>query len=247
GKGPAPSQTHPIHFYLSTLSRLKWGAPMSTRLGILGGAFNPPHVGHLRPALEAMTQLALDAVFFLPSGSHPLKEAGQLAPVAHRVAMTRLAIQDQSGFELCELDVTRGGPSYTIDTLQILTERFPLGELFFLMGSDLLAEMHRWKAWPELIRFAHLCLMVRPGHAVPAGEAEVMAHLDRFRVATPDRLDRAQLGHGGFYLLPVTALEISSTRIRQQLRRGESIRYLTPEAVVAYIQQHDLYGHHDQT
>ncbi len=220
---------------------------MKTRLGILGGAFNPPHFGHLRPALEAMDQLALEAVFFLPSGGHPLKEAERLAPVAHRVAMTRLAIQGQSGFELCELDASRAGISYTVETLQVLTERFPLGDLFFLMGSDLLAEMHLWKQWQAIIQLAHVCPMVRPGHEAALLDTVAMDYLNRFRVESPRRLDRERLGHFGFCLLPVTTLGISSTHIRQRLTRGEPIRYLTPDAVVAYIQQHNLYGNHDQT
>ncbi|MEO5350294.1 MAG: nicotinate-nucleotide adenylyltransferase [Magnetococcus sp. YQC-3] len=220
---------------------------MRTRLGILGGAFNPPHYGHLRPALEAMEQLALEAVFFLPSGSHPFKSAEQLAPVSHRVAMTRLAIQEQSGFELCELDANRASVSYTVETLHILTERFPLGELFFLMGSDLLAEVHRWRAWQRLTELAHLCLLVRPGHGLEALDGAVRAAWEPFRVASPADLDRERLGHFGVSLLPVTALEISSTHIRQRAGRGESIRYLTTDPVIAYIQHHDLYGHHDRT
>ncbi len=218
---------------------------MKTRLGIFGGAFNPPHFGHLRPALEAMQQLALEAVFFLPSGSHPFKGADQLAAVPHRVAMTRLAIQGQSGFELCELDANRTETTYTVDTLQLLADRFPLGELIFLMGSDLLAEMHLWKRWQDIIEIAHICPLLRPGHAATALDTPVMAHLNRFRVAHPTELDRQRLGHFGFCLLPVTAMGIRSTQIRQLLQRGETIRYLTPDAVVDYIQHHTLYGNHD--
>ncbi|MEO5339540.1 MAG: nicotinate-nucleotide adenylyltransferase [Magnetococcus sp. MYC-9] len=221
---------------------------MRTRLGIFGGAFNPPHHGHLRPALEAMEQLALEAVFFLPSGHHPFKGADRLAPVAHRLAMTRLAIQEQSGFELCELDASRSGVAYTIDTLRILAERFPLGELYFLMGSDLLAEMHLWKAWQAFIELAHICPLVRAGHEDTARmESPALTFWNRFRVEQPAMLDRQRLGHFGFCLLPVTALGISSTHLRHRLARGESIRYLTPDAVVTYIQHHTLYGNHDQT
>lgn len=218
---------------------------MRTRLGILGGAFNPPHYGHLRPALEAMEQLALEAVFFLPSGGHPFKPATGLAPVAHRVAMTRLAIQGQQGFELCELDTSREGTSYTVDTLQVLSERFPLGELCFLMGSDLLAEVHRWKEWPRLIELAHVCLLTRPGHGFSALDGAVRTLWERFHVQTPRELDRHRLGHFGVCLLPVTALDICSTHLRQRLGRGESIRYLTTDPVITYIQHHTLYGNHD--
>lgn len=220
---------------------------MKTRLGILGGAFNPPHFGHLRPALEAMKALQLEAVFFLPSGGHPFKDDTLLAPVAHRVAMTRLAIQGQRGFELCELDAAREGISYTMDTLQTLHQRFPMGELIFLVGSDLLGEIHRWKAWHSLLEVAHLCPLVRPGYQAVAAEAPATRFFNRFRVERPEDLDRQRLGHFGFCLLPVTSLEISSTDMRRRLRRGESLRYLTPDAVVDYINHHQPYGKHDKT
>ena len=217
---------------------------MTTRLGILGGAFNPPHFGHLRPALEAMNRLNLEAVFFLPSGGHPFKGSDLLVPVAHRVAMTRLAIQSESGFELCALDASQVGVSYTIDTLQTLQQRFPLGELIFLLGSDLLAEIHLWKAWQAIIEIAHLCVLARPGYTEVDMNAPAIPYLERFRVEDPADLNRQHLGHFGFSLLPVTSLGIHSTDIRDRLERGENIRYLTPDPVVTYIQQHDLYGKH---
>ncbi|WP_130471762.1 nicotinate-nucleotide adenylyltransferase [Candidatus Magnetaquicoccus inordinatus] len=218
---------------------------MTTRIGILGGSFDPPHYGHLRPALEAMEQLALEAVFFLPSGAHPLKDTNRATDVAHRVAMTRLAIQEQSGFELCELDANRPGISYTVDTLRILNERFPLGELIFLMGSDLLAEVHRWKNWPEIMHWAHIGLLERPGHAVTKAEQQVLERLQHYQVAAPQMLQRQHLGRFGYCHLPVTAMEISSRNLRHRLRRQQSIRYLTPEAVITYIKQHNLYGEHE--
>ena len=219
---------------------------MTTRLGIFGGAFNPPHFGHLRPVLEAMAPLTLEAMFFLPSGGHPLKSADMLAPVAHRLAMTRLAIQEQSGFEVCELDASREGVSYTIDTLRELQQRFPLGELIFLVGSDLLAEIHLWKEWQSIIKTAHLCALVRPGYETVVLASQAAGYFNSFRVDKPADLDRQRLGRFGFYLLPVTSLNISSTTLRQHISTGNSIRYLTPDAVVTYIQQHGLYKKYDK-
>ena len=218
---------------------------MRTRLGILGGAFNPPHFGHLRPAFEAMKQLNLEAVFFLPSGEHPFKKGRALVPVVHRVAMTRLAIQGESGFALCELDASRAGVSYTVDTLRELAGRFPLGELFFLVGSDLLTEIHRWKEWQAILESAHLCPMVRPGYATPNMDPAALEYLKYYAVERLEALDWQRLGRFGFCPVPVTSLDISSTDLRRIVAQGESVRYLTPDAVVTYIQDHHLYGNHD--
>ena len=214
---------------------------MTTRLGIIGGSFNPPHFGHLRPALEAMQRLKLEAVFFLPSGHHPFKSDNLLMAVDHRLTMTRLAIENQSGFELCDLDAKNTGISYTIDTLRTLDQRFPLGELFFLLGSDLLTEIHLWKSWREIINIAHLLPLVRPGYETTILNSEAAQYFKPFQVEKPENLDRQRLGRFGFYLQPVTSFGISSTDIRQRIKHGESIRYLTPDAVIDYIQQHGLY------
>lgn len=192
-----------------------------------------------------MIALNLEAVFFLPSGAHPLKDTDRLAPVAHRVAMTRLAIQDQDGFELCALDATSEGVSYTIDTLHTLVQRFPLGELVLLVGTDLLAELHLWKNWQAILEVAHLCPLVRAGYETVSMAPSVAQHLEAFRVQSPDALDRGRLGHFGYCPLPVTALDIQATHLRQRISCGESIRYLTPDAVLAYIQQHGLYERDD--
>ncbi len=215
---------------------------MSTRIGIVGGAFNPPHYGHLRPPLEAMAVLNLEAVFFLPTGGHPFKPRAQQAAVEHRVAMTRLILVDQTGFELCELESQRQGTSFTIDTLLELDGRFPMGELFFLPGGDLLAEMHLWKNWQRLIEVAHICPLARPGYETQQAETEAHRFLDHFRVDSPTELDRRRLGRFGFFVLPVTPVAVSSTDLRRRLGRGESIHHLTPDAVIDYIDQHGLYA-----
>ncbi len=215
---------------------------MTTRIGIVGGAFNPPHYGHLRPPLEAMAALNLEAVFFLPTGGHPFKPRDRQAAVEHRVAMTRLALADQSGFELCELESERPETSYTIDTLRTLDGRFPMGELFFLPGGDLLAEMHLWKEWQRLIEVAHICPLARPGYDTRQARTEAHRYFDRFRVETPQALDRRRLGHFGFMILPVAPLPISSTDLRRRLAAGENIHDHTPAAVIDYIERHGLYG-----
>lgn len=214
---------------------------MTTRIGVVGGAFNPPHYGHLRPPAEAMATLGLEAVFFLPAGGHPFKSGGRLAAVEHRLAMMRLAIQGFDGFEVCAIEAEQPGISYTVDTLATLNRRFPLGEFFYLPGGDLLAEMHLWKGWRQLIGLAHLCPLARPGHETGRVESEAHRHFDRFRVGAASELDRARLGRFGFLVLPVTPLEISSTDLRDRLRRGEAVHGLTPGPVIDYIQQQRLY------
>ncbi|MBF0612099.1 MAG: nicotinate (nicotinamide) nucleotide adenylyltransferase [Magnetococcales bacterium] len=205
------------------------GNKPTERLGIFGGAFNPPHFGHLRSALEVREALNLQHLLFLPAGGHPFKQ-GKLAAGHHRLAMMRLAVGEMAGFGVCDLEISRQGLSYTVDTLATLHHRFPDKELYFLLGADLFAELHHWKSWQRLIELAHLCVMVRPGYEELL-QASPAAQWLNGQSALPNR----------WIIQPVTALGISSSDIRQRLTDNRSIRFLTPDPVVGYIQQHGLY------
>lgn len=215
---------------------------MTVRIGIMGGAFNPPHFGHLRSALEAKEFLSLERVVFLPSGGHPFKGQHMLASATHRLAMTKLAAATEPDFCVSDLDVAQTGISYTIDTLAKLGQLYPGRELVFLLGTDLLAELHLWKEWQNLIQITHLCLLARPGFEEQLHHSQAIRYFQPFRREAPDDLNQAKHGSFGFLILPVTALQVSSSELRGALAEGRTIRFLTPESVVHYIHQNRLYS-----
>jgi nicotinate-nucleotide adenylyltransferase len=189
------------------------------RLGVLGGTFDPVHVGHLILAETARDEKSLDRVLFIPAGQPWRKSGRSIAPAEHRLAMLRLAIEGNGSFDVSSVEVDRGGPSYTADTLKELGGLFPGADFFFIMGEDALADLPNWRR-PE--RIAELATLLVAGR----GGAEAV---------TPPGLDaRIEWLH-----MPV--VQISATDIRERVRTGRSIRYLVPTMVEAYIQKHGLY------
>ncbi|MBF0414967.1 MAG: nicotinate (nicotinamide) nucleotide adenylyltransferase [Magnetococcales bacterium] len=221
---------------------------MSRLLGILGGAFNPPHHGHLRAALEVKEKLGLDTLLLVPSGQHPFKKGGALAGATHRLAMTRLACGQDGDLETSSVEVERTTTTYTIDTLAQLSERYPGYELVFLMGRDLLKELHLWKGWQTLLNIAHLCQMMRPGPInEPGAQPVVEEWLQNHQRSDYKGLSRDAEGRMGFVRLPITQLDISSSDIRARVQEGKSIRFLTPDSVIGYIHDHGLYRNASQS
>ena len=187
------------------------------RVGILGGTFNPIHHGHLILAEEARAAFELDRCLFIPNHLPPHKEEPSLAPAEHRLAMVRLAVAGAPAFEASELEIARGGRSYTVETLEALrTQHGPEAELFFLAGSDSCQTLEHWKAIDRVLALCQFVIAHRPGYQV-------------------------QRPKPGVRTLEIPALDISSTAIRQRLQEGRTIRYLVPEPVREYILQHRLY------
>lgn len=215
---------------------------MTPKTGLLGGAFNPPHYGHLRPAQEAMQLLGLERVVLIPSGVHPFKGVEQLVPVHHRLAMVRLAVQEWPEFDVWEIEAKQAGTAYTVETLAAWHQQFPAREPVLLVGADILFELHLWKGWQRIIELAHLCVLTRPGFTTSGVTAPAMEWLQRFQVTCAGELDRGRLGHYGFCVQPVTLLELSSSAMRRNLQAGASVNAQTPDAVIDYIRTHDLYG-----
>ena len=203
----------------------------ATRLGILGGSFNPVHVGHLRIAQFALDALQLDRVLLVPAGRPPHKDPRELAAVEHRLAMLRLAVADAPRLEVSEVEVHRPGVCYTIDTIDALRAQVGEGcELFFLIGADTIAELPTWHRVRDL---AARCRIV-PFARAEVGISEARARLaksvgDEAADAICDRLVRME---------PVA---VSSTDIRTRVAAGRSIRGLVPDAVAAYIAAEGLY------
>ncbi len=198
------------------------------RIGIMGGTFDPVHYGHLVTAEGARCEYELDHVLFLPSGKPPHKSMRNVSDAEHRYMMTVLAILTNPYFEVSRLDIDREGISYTIDALRAL-QRFygPDAELFFITGADAIFEITDWKDSDEYLTIAHFIAAARPGFC-----------LEELPQATQDWVGQ----HGErFHVLKVPAMAISSTEIRDRVKKGISIRYLVPEAVEHYIKRHNLY------
>jgi nicotinate-nucleotide adenylyltransferase len=194
-------------------------------IGIFGGTFDPPHVGHLVIADQALTQLKLDEVWFMPAGQPPHKVNNHVSAAVHRVEMTRLAIQDHAGFKLSTFDVDRPGPHYSAIAMELLEQAHPQHDWHFIMGADSLEDLPRWYEPRRLIAQATLAVAGRPGASTDLHELEqVIPGLSK-RV----RWVNAPL------------VDLSSTQLRQMANAGASLRYLVPDAVREYIHQHRLY------
>ncbi len=196
------------------------------RVGILGGTFDPPHMGHLILAEEARDQLALDRVLFVPAGDPPHKRGRRLTPVEHRLTMVALAIADHPTFYLSRVDADRPGPHYTVDMVRILRAQFPPStELYFLMGFDSLADLPNWHRAEELVAMCQLVALTR---------FDVKIDWDYLEQRLPGIRERVRI-------LDMPELEIASHVIQQRVREGRTIRYQVPAAVEAYIYKHRLY------
>jgi nicotinate-nucleotide adenylyltransferase len=197
------------------------------RVGLLGGSFDPPHIGHLILAEEARDQLGLDRVLFAPAGQQPLKQGQAVTAVEDRVRMTELAIADNPAFELSRGDVDRPGPHYTVDLIAIIAAQLPPdAELYFLMGFDSLRDLPKWREPEKLIRAAHLVALSRP---------DIPIDWDELERALPGARERVRL-------LDMPELEIASRDLRERVRTGRSVRYMVTDAVKAFIEEKRLYA-----
>jgi nicotinate-nucleotide adenylyltransferase len=194
-------------------------------IGVLGGTFDPIHIGHLVVAEEARIKLGLSEVFFVPAGQPWLKRDRDITLAAHRVEMVRCAIADNPHFKLCTLEVERPGPSYTVDTLTMLQKQLGSeASFFFILGRDTLAELPLWKEPQKLVQ---LCRLVVP----PRLGSKDLKHLE---TAIPGLLDKV-------IQLDMPVIGISSSEIRQRIAQGLSIRYLVSAEVEKYITEHRIY------
>ncbi|WP_305044418.1 nicotinate-nucleotide adenylyltransferase [Geoalkalibacter sp.] len=211
------------------------------KTGILGGTFNPIHLAHLRIAEEVREALGLDRVLFVPAATPPHKALSGEVAFHHRLAMVRAAIADNTAFAVSDLESRRGGKSYSVDTLRILREEAPGEEFFFIMGMDSFREIHTWYAYTRLFELCHIVVTARPGSAGgPPRTLLPVAVADQFCY---DGAAERLVHRSGFsvFFLEETFLDISSTRIRQLVAAGRSVRYLVPPAVESYLHHHALY------
>lgn len=195
------------------------------RIGVFGGTFDPPHIGHLIIATELRHALSLDRVLFLPAGRPPHKEGQIVSADEHRLEMLRLALADAPDFGVSTVDLDRLGPSYTADTLAILQMQLGPADLVFLMGEDSLRDLPTWHE-PNLVASrAELGVARRPG---------VVVDTDSVFSAVP-------VARGRVHLVEVPEIDISSRDLRQRVASGRPIRFQVPRPVEAYIRRHGLY------
>ena len=198
-------------------------------LGVIGGSFDPVHVGHLGIAEEARVQFALERVVFVPAARPPHKGGGTGACAADRLEMVRLAIDGNPHFLASDVEMRREGPSYTIDTLEQIQRMYPEAHVYFIVGADSLAELKTWHRAMELAERFDFIIVARPGVARPSKE-ELAGD---FTGEIARKLD------GRF--LETAMFDVSGTRIRRRVGQGRSIRYLVPPAVERYILSKGLY------
>ena len=204
------------------------------RVGVLGGTFDPIHIGHLVAAEEVRAQLGLDRVVFVPAGLPPHKLTDDVSSVDHRLAMVKLAIVSNPYLTVSRVDIDRFGPCYTVDTIELLRDEWGQAagdvELYFILGSDSLADIVTWHKPERLIRLCRLAVMERPGYRVDVEE------LERLLPGITSRV----------HFINSPQLDISSTDIQKRVRQGLPIKYQVPEAVADYIYQHELYTRREE-
>lgn len=192
--------------------------PGRTRLGVMGGTFDPIHHGHLVAASEVAAVFDLDEVVFVPTGQPWQKSGSEVSDAEHRYLMTVVATAANPRFSVSRVDIDRHGPTYTVDTLRDLHELRPDSDLFFITGADVLSEILSWHGAEDIWELAHFVGVTRPGHELSVPE-----------------------GAGDVVLLEVPAMAISSTDCRARVRSGQPVWYLVPDGVVQYIGKYGLY------
>jgi len=196
-------------------------------IGVLGGTFDPIHIGHLILAEEVRARLNLAEILFVPAGQPWLNKTSPILPAEHRVEMVRLAIADKPYFKLSTMEIERAGPTYTVDTITELKARLGAGdELFFILGWDNLAELPLWQEPSRLIKMCRLVAVPRPDYPLP--------DLKALEASIPGLSQRVML-------MDKPEIDISASAIRNRVAQGLSIRHLVPELVDEYIRQHKLY------
>lgn len=199
---------------------------MTERIGLFGGTFDPPHLGHLILAAEARSQLGLERVLWVLTPQPPHKPGRVITPLQHRLEMLRRALEEAPGFELSLVEVERPGPHYTVDTVEIVRQRYPHAALFLLIGGDSLRDLPGWSRPAELLAAVDgLGVMRRPGDAIEREPLEQMF---------PTLAEKLHFVHA-------PQVEISSSLIRQRIAEGGHYRYYLPAGVYEYLQQHSLY------
>jgi len=190
------------------------------KIGILGGTFDPIHLGHLVLAEQVKEKLKLDQVVFIPCFCPPHKTRRKLSPAKDRFCMTRLALEDNPFFSVSDIELKRRGPSYTVDTLRQLKDLYPDSKIYFLTGSDVLNEICTWKDPEQIYKLVKVVIAERPGF---------------------DEFDSENHFAKKSIIVKITGMDVSSSQIREKVKKWKSIKYLVPFKVEEYIKRKKLY------
>nr|WP_078428869.1 nicotinate-nucleotide adenylyltransferase [Alkalihalobacterium alkalinitrilicum] len=188
------------------------------KIGILGGTFDPPHIGHLLIAQEVLEQCKLDEIWFMPANIPPHKKTNDVSSVDDRIEMVTKAIDGADQFVVSTIELERTGPSYTVDTLKELKMKLPDVDFYFIIGGDMIEQLHTWERIDELFEYVTFVGLGRPGYSETSTYEEKMV------------------------LLTIPQVDISSSSIRDRIKEGRSIRYFVPESVRHFIEERELYG-----
>ena len=211
------------------------------KIGIFGGTFNPIHYGHLRTALEVKEHFSLDKVLFIPSYIPPHKSSDDIIPSDKRLFMTIMAVSNYEGFAISDIEISREDVSYSIDTVNAIKEEYGDARLSFIIGADAFFDINSWNRYDELMFLCDFIVMTRPGTVLKEpGELFPEPVGSRFRYDKLCNLYESDKGNRIFFH-DVTELDISSTKIRKLCKMKSSIKYLLPEKVEKYIEEHSLY------
>lgn len=212
------------------------------KLGVLGGTFDPVHAGHLYLGAYTREYLELDRVLFMVAKAPPHKQTKPVTDSYHRYAMTVLALQDSPAFFASRLELHREGPSYTIDTLNVLNSQFPDSQICFIAGSDSLKEVHLWKDCDKLFKRYSLVFVQRPGAKVNLDRLELASEIRQLLRTVPSR-EKQEIIPGESYLLDIEPPAISSTQLRDQIGSNKKISSdLISPAVHRYAEKYQIYG-----
>lgn len=219
---------------------------MAQKLGILGGTFNPVHYGHLAAAEEVRDRLKLDRVLFIPSALPPHKQEEDMPSSVQRLEMVRLAVTGNPHFKVSDIEVKRGGKSYTIDTIEALLPLHPGAELFFITGLDSFLDIETWKEWERLLSLCSFVVLSRPGYSfVDLAKIGFLTQAEQ-ELASLDRreTEQAVVKSGGIrvFLERISLYDISSTDIRTRIHQARTVKYHLPESVEHYIIENKLYA-----
>jgi nicotinate-nucleotide adenylyltransferase len=203
--------------------------PAEKRIGIIGGSFDPVHIGHLIIAQDAIEHLELSEVVFVPAAIPPHKQHLQRIDAEHRLNMLKLATETDMRFSVSDIEIQRGGVSYTVDTLKVLRDIYSSAALFLIVGSDTLVDLHTWHKTGEILELCEVATFLRPGEdSMEAITGKIQLPAEQRECLLRNVIDAHRI-------------EVSSSEIRMRLVEGQGIRYLVPPKVESYIYEHGLY------